>query len=140
VNPTPITFGNAPGVMHNEETNGDGLEDLIMAVTATSTQAGVIYVYPGSALLGYIALAGSTINGPDGNDSAWANSVSALGDVDGDGRMDIGVSAAFAASQQGKWYLYKGIAIGGIATTPSRTLTGTDGAGSFYGFFMSGIE
>jgi hypothetical protein len=135
----PITYGNAPGIMHNEELNGDGLEDLIMSITATSTQPGVIYVYPANAF-GYIAIPGSTINGPDGNDSAWANSSAALGDVDGDGRMDVGVSAAFAASRQGKFYLYKGIAIGGLSTTPARTLTGSDGVDSFYGFFMGGIE
>lgn len=135
----PLTYGDAPGVMLDEELNGDGLEELVMAITATSTSPGVVYVYPGSAF-GYIGIAGSTINGPDGNDSAWANSVSALGDVDGDGRLDLGVSAAFAASRQGKWYLYKGIAGGGVATTPAKTLTGSDGASSFYGFFMGGIE
>ena len=135
----PLTYGNAPGIMHNEELNGDGLEDLIISITATSTQPGVIYVYPAN-VFGYIAIPGSTIPGPDGNDSAWANSSAALGDVDGDGNMDLGVSAAFAAARQGKFYLYKGLGFAGLSTTPARTLTGSDGTNSFFGFFMGGIE
>jgi hypothetical protein len=137
-NSPPLVYGNAPGTMHDGDTDNNGFDDLIMAITATSTSPGVIYVYSGGGL-GYFPLPSSVTNGPDGNNSGWANALGTLGDVDGDGRIDSGVGAVLAASSAGKFYLYRGTS-GGLAATPAQTLPGPDGAQSLFGGLIGGVN
>ena len=37
INALPLVYGNAPGIMHDTDTNNDGFDDLVMAITASST-------------------------------------------------------------------------------------------------------
>jgi hypothetical protein len=139
LNPTPLVYAFPSGNLHLADMNNDAFDDLIIGQTATTVTPGAIFVYPGG-IFGFGLFAASTTLGLDGNNSGFAYAVGALGDVDGDGRFDVGVSAATAAFGAGRFYLYRGALFGWLSGLPARTLTGTDGVGSNFGRTIAVID
>jgi hypothetical protein len=132
VNPTPLVYGFALGNLHQSDLDNDGFDDLIIGLPASATDPGSVWAFAGS-IFGYALLPSGIVTGPDGNNSGYAGTVGVIGDVDGDGLPDVGVSAVNAANQAGKFYLYS-------AGNIIRTLTGTDGQQSKFGLVMAPID
>jgi hypothetical protein len=133
------------------DVNGDGLGDLIVGApwgSGNDTQEGLAYVVFGSASgfgtvdgdgrqvlnLGTLSAAqGFVIQGDAWHDNAGA-SVSAAGDINGDGFDDVIVGAAYGddgGDRAGEAYVIYGSALGG--STLNRFLTGTGLADTLIG-------
>jgi hypothetical protein len=116
------------------DVNGDGYADILVGASHYDngeTNEGQAFVYHGSAA-GLSATAGWTAE----DDQAYANlgySVSAAGDVNGDGYADVIVGAPFYdndQSNEGRAYLYHGSATG-PSTTADWTAEGNQYAAHF---------
>lgn len=118
-------FGRA---MATGDADNDGYADLAVGATGYGTSTGRAYVYHGGST-GIAAAASRTLTGETIGD--YFGVAVAVGDVNGDGYADLAVGADSHNSATGKVYVYHG-AVGGIAGTTSRTLTGEAVAG-FYG-------
>jgi hypothetical protein len=106
--------------------NGDGLDDLVVSSRSPVAGLSTWVTFGGTALHSRADLSFP------GTDNVFA--ISAAGDVDGDGFMDLLVGApstgtAPLAQQQGKAYLYKGAPA--PAVSPSVTLTAAAPGGDF---------
>jgi hypothetical protein len=108
--------------------DGDGFSDFLVSAYAADAgghPAGAVYVELGPPPPGRIraSMADYRLNGSEsGARFGWA--VAGLGDVNGDGRDDIGVGADMAdtaGTDAGAAYIYIG---GSSYTTPDATLTG----------------
>ena len=133
---TPIVYNLAAGNYAQPaiaDLNGDGFDDLILGVSSTAG-VGTVSVYRGS-VSGFSTTPVTVTNGPDGANSRFGYNLSAIGDIDGDGVIDVGVSAYLAASRWGAFHLYRGDGVG-LPTTAARTLIGADGANSWFGLNM----
>ncbi|MDF2462199.1 MAG: hypothetical protein K0Q43_434 [Ramlibacter sp.] len=132
------------------DVNGDGFADLIVGADAANSSAGASYVVFGKAsgfgsALNLSSLDGSNgfrLNGVAASDSS-GHSVSAAGDVNGDGFADLIVGADGANSQAGASYVVFGKASGFGAEINLSSLDGSNGfqlngaAGDRSGFSVS---
>jgi hypothetical protein len=138
------------------DVNGDGIDDLIVGAPG-ATQGGESYVAFGStqAFPAVFPLAslypdnggdgsrGFALMGIDrGDDSGW--SVSAAGDVNGDGIGDVIIGANFAdprgLSFAGENYVVFGSTQGFPAIVPLESLTPGGGGDGSRGFVLTGID
>jgi hypothetical protein len=132
------------------DVNGDGLADLVIGaprVDLAGNRRGqnyLVYGQPGGRpLTGSVDLAdvgstvaGATFNGVNDNDQAGF-SVSAAGDVNGDGLDDLVVGASYGNNQTGQTYLVYGRP-GGSPLSGSLDLANL--GGSVAGATFNGIE
>ena len=135
------------------DVNGDGLDDLLIGALRaaaggyTRGQSYLVYGQPtGSQLSGTLnladvggALAGATFNGIDDTDYS-GKSVSAAGDVNGDGRDDLLIgahSAAGGGTNRGETYLVYGQS---NINPLSGSLDLADVGGTLAGAIFSGVE
>jgi hypothetical protein len=112
------------------DVNGDGYADFVAGATDVQSFAGRAYVYLGSAT-GPASTPATTLTGLDAG-GLFGASVASAGDVNGDGYADLVVGASGAQSSTGRAYVYLGSAAG-LASTPSTSLTGPDGANGHFG-------
>jgi hypothetical protein len=117
--------------------NGDGLADLAIGSSGSTSATGRVFVFYGAA--GGLSPAPSvTLTGPDGTDVQFGSSVDTAGDVDRDGYADLIVGAPRYMSATGRAYVFHGSAMGLVS--PARTtLTGVDGADAELGRSVSGL-
>lgn len=101
------------------DTNGDGFEDLIVGSTGNSGGRGRIRVYLGSSA-GVLAAPAWNVLGLPG--AGWGRLVGSAGDVSGDGRADILVSAHTFGGICGNQDVFLGSA-GGPSPMPVATST-----------------
>ncbi|VEP16752.1 conserved hypothetical protein [Hyella patelloides LEGE 07179] len=128
--------------------NGDGVDDLLIGANRADPNAGenagttyVVFGQAGGFAAGELDLAnlgsnGITIDGVAAGDSSGA-SISALGDVNGDGRNDIGIGAPVADvgnDNAGQGYVVFGTENGFPET--SLSLSSLDGSN---GFTVNGV-
>jgi hypothetical protein len=100
------------------DVNGDGYSDVVIGVpgwgTASPGNQGAVFVYHGSAA-GLPTSATATRFGDDAGSSFFGSSVSAAGDVDGDGYGDVIVGARGfdnGVADEGGAYVYFGTSAG----------------------------
>jgi hypothetical protein len=127
------------------DVNGDGYDDLIIGADGDEVgkepYAGSAYMYPGS-VFGIDAASVQKISASDASEGAYFGvSVSAAGDLDGDGYADL-VLGAFGdgtvADYGGSAYVYYGSAAG-IDIGSEHKLTAWDlAAHDWFGFSVSG--
>lgn len=119
------------------DVNGDGLDDLIVGMSAVRGEVGHSYVVFGktdggavdvAALTAGTNTAGFVINGLSAYDSS-GSSVSSAGDVNGDGLDDLIVGASYSASGTGRSYVVFGKTDG--ATVDVSALTAGTGTAGF---------
>jgi len=118
------------------DVDGDGYSDVIVGANGYSTNTGKAYLYLGG-VSGLSATASWTAVG-EATNNLFGNSVSAAGDVNGDGFSDVIVGAPSNSSSTGKAYVYYGGGGGNIplrprqlrsdGSTPIAPLGGTTGS------------
>ena len=116
--------------------NGDGVADLLIGAPLHANITGRSYVvFGGPSVGGSGVLALSNLNGKNGfkldgeaaGDSS-GNSVSAAGDINGDGVVDLLVGAYGHASNTGRSYVvFGGSAVGNLGLLGLSGLNGTNG-------------
>ncbi len=113
-------FGSA--VAGATDIDGDGYSDILVG----AWHANKTYVFWGGPRIGFGASSTPFSNGTDGG--GFGQTLSGVGDVDGDGYGDVIVSASTAGTgQAGKAYVFFGGARSGFGTFPTTLTNGTDG-------------
>jgi hypothetical protein len=122
---TQVTEGFGESVASAGDVNGDGYDDLIVGGNYTSEPSiGEAKLFLGSATGLSPVPARRVHDGP----GAFGWSVSAAGDVNGDGYSDVIVGAPYFDdlwTDQGAAYLYLGLP-SGLSTTPAWTVEGSE--------------
>lgn len=113
------------------DVNGDGFPDLVLGVPSTNSGDGALLIFQSSGaeiVGGASTTATVTLAGSSG--SALGASI-AIGDVNGDGFLDILAGADRVATSSGAAYVYTSLGSAGFVgvTTPTTTLTGSTGNG-----------
>jgi hypothetical protein len=121
--PTDTSWGTSTDV------DGDGLGELV--VGARISGDGAAYVYAPTTA-GVPATPSLTFKGPPGGKESTGVGLGA-GDFNGDGFIDLVVGACTHGDDTGRVHIFHGGAAG-IASTPTTTLVGPDGPGSFFGY------
>lgn len=122
-------FGNS--VSSAGDVNGDGYDDIIVGAHGYNSFTGRAYVYFGG--LNMNTVADVTFTGT-ASSNFFGYSVSAAGDVNGDGYSDVIVGAYGNSTNTGKAYIYFGGAA--MNNTADVTLTGETTA-NFFGISVS---
>jgi hypothetical protein len=130
------------------DVNGDGYADMIVGLNYLNGSVGQAYVYLGGAA-GLASSPAVTLVGPETNvGDAFGRWVAPAGDLNGDGYADVvvgadaegdqSVGADGGLTQPAGWvHVYLGSATG-PASSPTVTLTGPDGVGSWFGRCVNG--
>lgn len=110
------------------DVDGDGFGDLLlgtaMGITSAGYRLGYVWIVRGSAI-GPAAAPDAVIEGTDLSHPAIGTSVAALGDVNGDGYADIGVSFPGSLLDDHSYVgVYAGSATGISTTAPTWRLMG----------------
>ena len=116
------------------DVNHDGYDDVVVGAFGVNSRAGRAYVYQGSAS-GLASTTALTLSGETVGDGL-GGSVSAAGDVNGDGYDDVLIGAPYASSYTGRVYLYEGSATG-LSTAPGATVFG-EATRNYFGVRLSG--
>ncbi len=114
--------------------NGDGLCDVAVAAPSYSTATGRAFVYNAGAAAPTV-----TLDGRDGPNTVFGSALTAAGDLDGDGLVDLAAGAYRALSGTGRVYVYPGSRRAFVDPTPTVTLTGRDGADASFGVRVAGV-
>ena len=140
-----ITAGDAGGgmaVSSAGDFNGDGLADLLVGISFTSSRAGATYLVFGKTDSNTLNLSdvaagtgGFVITAPAANNYS-ATSVSAAGDINGDGLADLIVGAVGTFSNGGSSYVIFGgsqfaAALDFVGNASANTQTGSSAAETF---------
>lgn len=137
---TESQFGNSAACAG--DIDKDGYSDLVIG--APEMQSVVISDLPAGAVLSYLGAANGLTVGievspplPAGTNSSFGYSVTAAGDVNGDGYADVVVGAPnHAPGDVGKIFVHLGTS-SGMGATANPELTGPDGAGGHFGWSVA---
>ncbi len=114
---------------------GDEIDDLVVSSYQRNSEQGSVYLYSGRTIGINPDSYTARINGESQGDG-FGMGIS-LGDVDGDGYLDLAVSAAMINDNYtGRVYLYHG-RNGNISNTPSRILPGPGTEEAWFGFTLA---
>jgi hypothetical protein len=113
-------FGNS--VSTAGDVNGDGYSDVIIGAWKNSDSAGAVYIYYGGSS-GLSSVYSWKVTGPPGSD--LGRSVSAAGDVNGDGYSDLIIGADGNLNNKGLVFVLYGNIQAGIRSTPQQYKPGT---------------
>jgi hypothetical protein len=102
--------------------NGDGFADVAAGTPHSRQDDGQAYVFYGRRE-GLSRDPDVTLNGREREVELFGEPVATAGDVDGDGFVDLAVSAFSAANDTGRVYIYRG-GPDGVGPSPAWTLTG----------------
>jgi hypothetical protein len=108
--------------------DGDGTADVLAGAWGTSGNRGRAYGYPAGRIVSGIP--SWTLEGAGVAGDYFGVSTAAIGDVNGDGFIDLAVGAVFEADQRGVVRVYHGSATGPSAT-PALSITGELREGQF---------
>ncbi len=145
----PITLVGPDGTSSNfglsvagaGDLNGDGYADVVIGADAVGgtfpLSAGRAYLYIGGAS-GPSSASAIPINSPDGAGSLFGNSVTEVGDINGDGYSDIAIAASRALNGTGRAYIFTGGPSGISSNQLPVSLTGPDGVNSGFGTHIAG--
>ncbi len=136
---TPVAGGFSAEVAAAGDVNGDGYSDIIVGAPSTdigaNSFAGVAYLFHGSAA-GIATSPNAVIDHLNIDGAEFGTSVSAAGDVNGDGYSDVVVGAPYVTdgvnNSEGLAFIYHGSAAG-IGTAPVAILDDADAAGANFG-------
>jgi hypothetical protein len=95
----PVVNGNFGLAIGGTDVNGDGYSDVIIGASnemiGSNASAGRVYIYLSSAS-GFVTAA-APIDGPNGANARFGDTVTSAGDVNGDGYGDIAIGSPHAA-------------------------------------------
>jgi hypothetical protein len=114
------------------DVNGDGYSDVIIGAVCYSSSKGKAYVYHGSST--GLSTPNWTVIGETTSDQ-FGQSVSTIGDVNGDGYSDVIIASPYSLSGKGKAYAYYGCSTG-LSGTPSWTASG-ENTNDLFGFSVN---
>ncbi|MEM9190278.1 MAG: FG-GAP-like repeat-containing protein [Myxococcota bacterium] len=117
------------------DVNGDGFSDLAIGAPRAAMGAGRVYLYLGGPD-GLAEDASQVIDAVDGPGGLFGGSVTAAGDVDGDGLGDLLVGAIGEGVTPGRLHLYRGTARG-LSNGPALSVVG---AGRFASAVAGGFD
>ncbi|MBI5517544.1 MAG: FG-GAP repeat protein [Deltaproteobacteria bacterium] len=118
------------------DVNGDGRLDVALGAPGVSGSTGAVSVHLGSAG-GFERFPSPALVGPDGTGTSFGNSLSRVGDLDGNGYDDLLVGAPNHNRNTGAIYVYLGGA-SGLGTAASLRVLGLDGPGAQFGVSVAG--
>lgn len=123
------------------DVNGDGYGDVVVGAPGSFSPAGEVYVFHGSAS-GVSGTAASPAWNAEGESGAWlGSSLSAAGDVNGDGYGDIIVGSPGAKNYAGMVYIFHGSGRGveGTAGSPAWSAEGEQDL-DLFGVSVAGVN
>jgi hypothetical protein len=123
------SFGNS--ISSAGDVNGDGFDDIIVGAPGYSSGTGRAYIYFGGLITNTIA---DVVLTGEAAGNSFGISVSAGGDVNGDGFGDVIVGAIGYSSDRGRAYVYFGGAA--MNNTADVTMTG-EATGDIFGYSVS---
>jgi hypothetical protein len=129
------SFGLA--IARGADVNADGFGDLVVSAMLANGGTGAAYVFAGSAS-GPASAPSLRIAGFDGTGGQFGSSLEIVGDVDGDGIVDVGVGAD-NPSATGRAYVFLG-STSGLTATPSTSLAAPDGPSTRFGIAVAGDD
>ena len=112
------------------DVNGDGYSDVVVGAWAYSTNTGRAYIYFGGAVMNITV---DVIMTGDSTGVSFGISVSAAGDVNGDGYDDVIVGAS-QYSNKGKAFIYFG---GSVMNNTADIVMGGEGTSNLFGISVS---
>ena len=119
------------------DVNGDGYADVVVGAYAAANGTGRAYLYLGTTG-GLSSVQNAMLTGPDGAGGRFGVSVAGAGDVNRDGHADVIIGADATSNGTGRAYLYGGGGTG-LASSPTTTFTGPDGAGGDFGSSVASV-
>ena len=118
------------------DVNGDGFADIAVGSPYSGSNAGRVWIYIGRSY-GVQSAPVNTISGPGGMFGYFGSSVTAAGDVNGDGYVDVAIGAPGELTDTGRVYVYLGSATG-LVVPASVVLTGPGGPMGSFGSSVAG--
>jgi hypothetical protein len=124
------------------DVNGDGKDDVIVGATGDDdggNSSGSAFIFYGGIINGSATIKADVKLTGEADWNLFGNSVSGAGDVNGDGKDDVIVSATGYSGNSGAVYIfYGGVTSGAAASRYNVRLTGDSGS-DYFGTSVSGV-
>jgi hypothetical protein len=143
--PTPRDMGRFGGGVAGVDLDADGYSDIIAADSAADVggvmRAGAAQIFRGSASGPQTSASGQLTMPVPVSGSGFANSIEALGDIDGDGHADVGVGfsnyGTATAANVGALFVYGGADVATV--DPAIVTMATPMIGAGIGYVIAGL-
>ncbi len=104
------------------DVNGDGYTDVVVGASHFSSNKGAAYLYLSQGPAGIANTPNLSLFQPSAANNDYYGGGVAMGDLNGDGYMDLGIGAVGRSSNRGAVYIYYSQGTSGIVATPSLSL------------------